>query len=75
MNVMNKNNLYTIAYIRIERFVLVFRKSVNFIKPYSVVRKSNILGLHEIIKFAAAGKLKSISSKNYNHEKLEGSLN
>lgn len=35
--------------------------SVNFIEPYSIIRKANILGLQEIIKFAATGKVKPIS--------------
>lgn len=35
--------------------------SVNFIEPYSIIRKANILGLQEIIKFAAAGKIKPVS--------------
>lgn len=35
--------------------------SVNFIEPYSIIRKANILGLQEIIKFASAGKIKPVS--------------
>ncbi|MDR6547788.1 amino acid adenylation domain-containing protein/thioester reductase-like protein [Chryseobacterium rhizosphaerae] len=35
--------------------------SVNFIEPYSIIRKANILGLQEVIKFAAAEKIKPVS--------------
>lgn len=35
--------------------------AVNFIEPYSIIRKANILGLQEVIKFAATGKIKPVS--------------
>ncbi|WP_197429543.1 non-ribosomal peptide synthetase [Myroides odoratus] len=35
--------------------------SVNFIEPYPIIRKANILGLQEVIKFAATGKVKPVS--------------
>lgn len=35
--------------------------AVNFIQPYSYMRKDNVQGLREIIQFAATGKLKPLA--------------
>src|ERR1700754_1199430 len=35
--------------------------AVNFIQPYSYMRRDNVQGLREIIRFAAAGKLKTLA--------------
>ena len=35
--------------------------AVNFIQPYSYMRRDNVQGLREIIRFAAAGKLKPLA--------------
>ncbi|BDU23177.1 non-ribosomal peptide synthetase [Dyella sp. GSA-30] len=35
--------------------------AVNFIQPYSYMRRDNVQGLREIIQFAAAGKLKPLA--------------